>query len=381
MDLHFDKNALHPDVKPFYTCPPDSNKTLNFIPSDALLYNWNTCVDVKEIWNQFIADLEREAELGGDQASPPWRMVAAMEQQLGMSFEKEILPALGREFGFYLKDLDLSGVFPIPEIVFLVQVTEKSGAEAVLNKLLALQPMLRPEQEQYSDAAVTYIPVPMLEGLEPAYAFIGDYLLIATNRAALKSSLDTAGDPGKSLSSATGFQEVNFGLTDKNNSVFFMQVDRTMEKAQSLLDWVVTWGGKAAVQQEAFKTGSQQRLADIRGNIARDKEMLAGLTDQLAKFSAPASGEAADRPAQIEEVKKRIEETETAIKTNEEREEELQSILEEYEMMAPEVDRNKLLIDELVRPFFKAVSHFKGVSSRSVTGEGVMESFNYFKLE
>lgn len=381
MDLHFDKNALHPDVKPFYTCPPDSNKTLSFVPSDTLVYNWSTCIDVKELWRQFQSGLESDAELGGGQAAPPSRMIAAVEQQLGMSLEKDILPVLGREFGVYLTDLDVSGMIPIPRIVFLAQVTEKAGAEAVLNKLLALQPMLRPEQEQYSDAAVMYIPVPMFEGLEPAYAFIGDYLLIATNRAALKSSLDTAKDPGKSLSSATGFQEVNFGLTDKNNSVFFMQVDRTMEKAQSLLDWVVTWGGKAAVQQEAFKTGSQQRLADIRGNIVKDKETLAGLTDQLAKLSAPASGEAADRPAQIEEVKKRIEETETAIKTNEEREEELQSILEEYEMMAPEVDRNKLLIDELVRPFFKAVSHFKGVSSRSVTGEGVVESFNYFKLE
>lgn len=381
MDIHFDKNALHPDVKPFYTCPPDSNKTLNFVPSDTLFYNWNTCVDVKEIWKRFIADLEREAELGGHRASPPSRMVAALEQQLGMSFEKEILPALGREFGFYLTDLDIRGVFPIPEIVFLIHVTEKAGAEAVLNKLLALQPMLRPEQEQYADAAISYIAVPMLEELEPAYTFLGNYLLIATNRAALKGALDTARDPGKSLISAAGFQEVNFGLMDKNNSIVFMQVDRAVEKAQSLVDWMITSGDKATVQQEAFKSGSNQRLKDIQDSIARDKETLAGLKDQLTKFSTPAPAEAVGRSAQIDEVKKRIEETERSLKTNEERKEELQAILGEFEMMEPELEKNKFLIDELVRPFLKAVSHFKGVSSRSVTGEGVMESFNYFKLE
>src|SRR6185503_9338909 len=55
-DINFDKNALAPGVKSFYTCSPKENESIKFIPSAVLAYQWSPCQDFKSYWQDMKAE-------------------------------------------------------------------------------------------------------------------------------------------------------------------------------------------------------------------------------------------------------------------------------------------------------------------------------------
>lgn len=466
-DVHFDKEELDPEVRPLYECPPAANQTLAFIPADILGYQWSACYDFDYYWQQAKKDLARVSQLnpegGGPQAA-----IASVEQRLNLNIENDILPALGDELGGYLADVDTQGFFPIPKLVFFVKIDDRDKAETIMTTLIEQQAIFQPSTETYEGTNIKYINIPLVINLEPAYAFVRGYLLLSTSRQAIKDSLDAAADASKSLSAGQRFQGINQGMTNPNNAVVFLEVDRLMGKVGDLIEWASQWSATQMAKQRAFIKGSEQRLNDIKKNIgewqseiqaletelqalqvrgdltesddspiarietsiertgrfiqkmeeslAEDKgeERRLVLIQEAENMALPPEGEKrlvevrteiekkenkiaelkAEQQgleeqkealrgdmARIEEIQRRIEGKKNDILSAEGTEKELTDIIATYEAQAVDPEKQRVVVEEFLKPLVRALAKIRVLALRTVSGEGILEFFVFFRGE
>ncbi len=381
-DIHFDKYRMNPQIRSLYSCSVKDNQTLSLVPKDVLGYQWSNCYDFDYYWEQFIQELKKNAEKEIDPL-PPEQVVANMEAALKLSIANDLLPTLGDEIGGYLKDIDTQTVFPVPKLLFFLQVTNKEKAQSIMKNLTALQPLFQPQVEQYRNQPIHYFTNPLfLAILDPGYCVLDHYILIATHRQLIKESLDVSSDPSLSLASAPSFQAMNFGLTDKNNSVFFLQFDQLMIKAKGLVDWSNRWMALQASRSEAFKMGSEKRLTDIKEDIKKEETELENLKSELnaineSLLANPTGGD----PTQKVELEMKIREKEQTIESAQGAKAELESMIKNFETQMSTPNSLKVFLEELLKPLADAFANIKLISSKMKMSDEILETFFYIKME
>ena len=371
--LYFDQAKLDSSLSGFYTCSPEMNRSAKFVPADALLYQWSTCLDFPQMWNQYKEQLTTKSQ-ESRQPIDINQAIGGYEKMIGLSMDADILPVLGKEFGFYFTDVDTMGALPIPKLVVFVQITAQDKVTAIINQLLSLSPNLRPEEEAYNGQVIRYIPIPFVNSFKVSYTFVDDYLLLATNVDVLKASFDAVQSPEKSM-------EQNSPLAmSKMNSILSVKVDRLMEKAIEVVDWAMQMTKQATVQRQAFLTGSQKNIDDIKarnvvleGEIKTKKENLlqleasVDLTTQLGTLK--------------ESLNKEIANAQKELAANEERIKSLTQQVQTYQAKAPADDKNLMLVEQFVKPLLKALTNIKDSHIVTINGDGVVESTAQLKME
>lgn len=373
--LYFDREKIDPSMKGFYSCAPIENHSAQFVPWDALYYQWSSCLDFPLMFQQYKEGMAAQGKATGRPIDIN-QMLSGYEKMLGLSIEGDVLPVLGKEFGIYLTDVDTTGNFPIPKIVVFVQITDREKATALINKLLALQPNLRPEEEAYQGEVIRFIPIPFVDSFKVGYTFADNYLLLASNVDILKASLEASKNPDKSIAINSALRSA----LGSKNSLFFVEFDRLMGKAGELVDWSTKMAQQAKVQRQAFITGSQKNLDGIK---ARNEELNTQLTTKkknLLQVEATVDP-TADLSSQKENLKKDIETVQKEIAANEQRAKNLSKQIKDYEARAPKEDADAQMAQEFLKPLLQALSNVKYFVTSTNNGDGVLESTTQLKVE
>jgi hypothetical protein len=380
MDLYFDKAELDPLVRPFYECPPVKNRTLEFTPQEVMVYSWQSCFDFDVYWKQLKTEMEKRGAVSGEGTASLDDMVSGIEQSIKLSLEYDILPALGKEVGGFLADVDMQGVFPVPTFLLFVEVGDYAKATQVIQTLVGLQPVFRPETEQYKDVTISYFTIPLVNNLQPAYTILGDYLLLTSNRTLLKESVDVFSNSSMSLAKNNRFQELQLG-NDQNNSVLFLQSDKFIEKSLLLIDWGYQWVVMQAQRQDAFRAGSEQRLQDVQKEIAEQEKSLEGIKAELASEKAAmkdmVSGDTT-RGAGLEKEMSRIEGELVSLR---EKETELVAVLQQLSSGNFDPKAREVFFNELLKPVVRALGSVQMMGSKTAFHDDLMESYLYWKVE
>ena len=103
-----------------YSRAPRENRSIRFVPVDILAYQWNNTFSLKDYWEHIKQQTAGANQ--GQQGISSQQAVAVAEGFLGLSLERDILPALGDEIGGYLADVELGEPFPIPELVLFMKI-------------------------------------------------------------------------------------------------------------------------------------------------------------------------------------------------------------------------------------------------------------------
>ena len=370
-DLYFDKMKLDPVMRGLYTCAPDDNKSAHFVPWDALFYQWTTCLDFSGMVNQY----KEQLSLRGQASARPMdveKMISGYEQMLGLSIQGDVLPALGREFGVYLSDVDTTGSFPVPKLVLFVETTGRDKASLIINKLLALQPNLRPDEEQYSGEIIHYIAIPFVENLKLSYTFSDNYLLLSTNVDVLKASLDAAKNPSKAIGASTAFSSIK----GKSNSVVFVQFDRLMDKLSAILDWSSEMAKKTQIQRQAFVSGSEKKIETLNASNEKLKTELKDKKNRLAQMEkVPAVS------VELDVLRKEIVVGEAEISANEESVKNLTKQIKSYQFSAPKEEADRQAADQFIKPLLQALTNIKFILTTTVNSDDVMSTTMQMKME
>ncbi len=391
MVLQFDKEKMNATTRKFYECKPKANGSLDFVPQGIIWYQWNGCLDAASYWARVKEEMGQSAAASPhEQAAPsPEAMIQGLENMLKLSIEHDLIPAFGDEAGGFLANIDTSDKYPLPQFVLFVKVANKASMDKVLGTL-STQPYIVLQHEDYGNTTIQYMAMPMNIKMEPGYCYLGDYLVLASHRDLLKRCVDTSKDSGLSLAKSEYFKAINFGLTEANNSVFFMRLDELVVKIREIAEWGWRFMQDQVSQQSAFLEGSKKRREDITKDIEQKnselnlmQEKMQSLEHQIDEANAQAQ-DTTDLLTQKSDLQLQIKAKEQAINLAQEQKKDMEDMIAQMGQTKPAPDpaMGRTLFDEAVFPFLEALRTFPTIGSwMRFVGEDALESMMYIKTE
>jgi hypothetical protein len=248
MIVGLDRENMSSYLSQMLAMAPGENPTLEYAPADVLLYSWQNTFDADLYWENMLSDPGMTPE-----------ELAEIEQSFaantGMAME-DLLSAFGSQVGFLVKDINMAGMFPVPEIALFVEVTKPEVVETLIGQLVGQSGMMM-QSESYEDIDIHYVTLPIGGSLSPAYAYSDGLFTLAVNRPLLKSMLD-APDAGQ-LETQPHFKAFGSDMTADNNSVFYMRAEGLVERTREVLAWAMSW---MAMMQPA-KAESMQGIVSL----------------------------------------------------------------------------------------------------------------------
>jgi predicted RNase H-like nuclease (RuvC/YqgF family) len=166
----------------------------------------------------------------------------------------------------------------------------------------------------------------------------------------------------------------------KANSILSVKVDRLMEKAIEVVDWAMQMTQQSTVQRQAFLTGSQKNIDDIKARNAVLDGEIKTKKDNLLQLETTV-----DATTQLvtlkENLTKEIENAQKEIAVNEERIKSLNQQVKTYQAKAPVDDKNMMLTEQFVKPLLRALANIKDANIITINGDGVVQSTAQLKMQ
>ncbi len=344
--IRYDPQQLHPDVLPFYQARPQENKSLSFVPTDALYYQWQGGIDFMQHWMQAKKQMQAiDQGTGVEPGASPDQFVSAMEGQLGMSVEKGILPLFGDEMGGFLTDIVAMGAVPIPKLAVFIEVKDAVKMAELLNNLLNAIVFFQIEHEEYQNVYFRSARIPMIEGVELACGVFEQYMMCTTSRDLFRTIVDVGKGGGKipSMKENAVFANPQYKLARPSNGLFFMNVPGLMDKFMVLIDVFEQWVLMQQSQQKALRSGAEKRLEDIEAKIAQGQEEFNALEEELLALEGQRGSIAPVDTSRVGEIEQDIARQQ---KIRESFEARLQELLkEEQDLLAVETQQGQKLSD------------------------------------
>ena len=281
MILRLDEKFLPSGVIKAVECPALSNDTLKLVPVDAIAYNWGGCYDFDSSLDLIKKRLVENPAL----ASQVFTIKDRIERHFHISLRKDILPVLGHEIGGYLTDVDLQGSYPFPRLLVFVKIQDRVRAEALLGKLTQ-NPVLGLQSEEYDHVLIHYVSLPLGANMDPGYAFLGDYLLVASSRQLLKRSIDAYSDSMRSIVSDDAVLQFSLDRGDKYHSVTLMKTAELSRRAQDFLGWIDKYLSGQVTMAAAYKQDGDNKRHELDDAIADKRAELVLAQKKLTQLKA-----------------------------------------------------------------------------------------------
>jgi hypothetical protein len=232
-----DTAKMSPLYAATYKFRPKENRTLMLKPSDLILYVATNSIDMGQLLAFFVNQ-------GHENDKVAQTLKTTFKTQTGVDLDV-FAKAVGHQYGIMLTNIDTRGLFPI---INLVLAAETRNKEVIDNLLLSViqRSNLNPGTERYKDTEISYLKIPLGNTFEPAYAFIDDFCVMATNRHLLKKVIDGQ-TPGSYLEDSSDFKVFGKAFIGKNNQIAFIKVDLLLDGLKDMLEW---FGGMMTLKDE-----------------------------------------------------------------------------------------------------------------------------------
>lgn len=381
-DLYFDRDKVDPQKGATYNCPAAANATLAFIPADAIVYQWNNCLDLKASWDEIKQEVAA-AHAGVEDAVTP---INALETVLDMNIEEDVLPAFGDEMGGYLKDVRVGGLFPVPEFLFFIKIGDEAKTKELLTRFED-RFLEHVRQEEYNGIPIGYVVSPAGGDIELAYCILDKYLLFSLSRPVIKGVIDTYQNRAPSLAASDAYKAVHLADYPQSRAIQFIRIDEAAAALQNVLTWAKTRQAAQGAQKEAFQKGSAQRLADVakemesqKQEFEETKKRIAALNDEIEKLESQQVDAAMQR-ADLEQSQEKAKALEEGITDAQARQKELEEIRRGYDRYLVERKDREEIEANVVSPLLKSFMSLKSWGVRTTLETGAFESNVFLKVE
>ncbi len=381
-DVLLNKNEMSPNLGALLSsCSPKENRALNLVPHDVLGYYWVGCFDFAQTWSQWK---ERFPNKLGKTSSE--EDSGAPQEIFGLNIEQDILPAFGSEIGGYLSDIVTIGDYPSPNVLLFIQIKEKAKIEQLLSKF-ADQLAANLQKEDYSNVTINYLTLPTDNDVEFSFCLLDDYLLFAPNRQIIKNAIDAKNDSSLALVSSDDFKDVNLSVIDKTINIQYVKVDKMMQKAATLVDWLEKQDQKEEDKRAAFRTGTEKKLMDLKTEMTAKEAQLKETQDALMNLSTrikeiESRGEAVvDKQKEASVLQNKIDGFKKEIAANQDRVKELDYVIRDYQAHAVDPVQRQAYLDNLTYPLLKSFEFIRTYGAKMTLEDDVLEFIMSFKIE
>lgn len=274
--LHFDPAKSAPELMRLNNCVHLENPLIGMVPKDIILYQWMGCLDLAAQYQRFKTADQEFAERRNVKEDP----LADLEKIWGLTLEGDILPILGEEMGWFVHGVDTGGFFPVPKFVVFLKIKDPARAEEILKKIVTT-PVTLLQNDIYNNVKINFVTVPLVQTFRPSYAFIQDYLVLATSDKLIKQSLDIASDPSAGLMSGDIFKQRPGGLAATGQLISFVNMGEIARQCATLLNWADQWFARKIAQADADAIKVEQRVQTLTQDIQNRKQDLTVLGQRL----------------------------------------------------------------------------------------------------
>jgi len=182
-------------------------KSLRYIDADACFYTALSLGSLNQTYSDFVATVAKCCEvLGGDPDDVRGfhEGVAAIEAFLGRDLAKDVLPAFGGEVAVAAW---IPSGLDVPPAVLMIEVKDKEAVGKIVDDALAalIEDAGLVEAERKTYEGVEIVSLDGVPHVIPAVAFVGDFLVVATNPSVIEDMIDTLAE-GPHLDQADGYK-------------------------------------------------------------------------------------------------------------------------------------------------------------------------------
>ena len=236
LEILYDATQLDPKVAKLFVTDPEKNNTLNMVPADSLFYYWTNGLNLPLLFDMYSDLLVQQQP----------EMLDLLQQELrdtvGMGLE-EILALAGNECGIIVEEVEGEGV-PLPKVLTMVELQDTDTFMQVFRRLLE-EADIPINTSSYQDHEISYWGIAPQDGLQPAFALSGKYLLLSNSRNLVKQVIDLQNNPDKTLTNNLDLKELKSELIKENNSTAYVHIALMADAFKTL----ATWAGGLAVLQ------------------------------------------------------------------------------------------------------------------------------------
>jgi hypothetical protein len=204
---------------------------LGMVPGDASLVVWQGGFEPGALWPESGADSELDSQ---------------MKDLFGGDWERFKTRLEGR-VGVLLRDVDFKAMFPVPDGAFFLPGWGQDGLLTSMAGSLARQVRqatglaLPVRRDKVEGLELEQVPLPFGRGLQPSWAGIGDFEVLATNQDLLLD-IWAVRSGGEGLLAQSWFSRAGSPLARTGHSFQFMRVDACLHMVRQFMDW---WGDTA----------------------------------------------------------------------------------------------------------------------------------------
>ncbi len=374
-----DPKVMDAEDRRFFACTPAVNDSLKFIPTNVLAYNWGSCYDFKEYWQQIKEQMQASPELAGGIR----QLKRKTEKKMGLKIEEDVLPLLGHEVGGYLTDIDTYGMFPFPRLLLFVRVTDRNAVQAMLDRLVK-NPLAVIQHEDYGNINIRYMTLPFGANMDPGYCFLGDYLLVGTSRQLLKKSIDAYTQEGHSALTDKNFKDLSLNDSEKNNSMTFTQFDALAKRATALVGWLDKYLSSQVNMVASYAQQGQQKKEELAEGLESTAKDLALAEKKLNEFKTKPLSDVSPEEASITQssmanVQRDIDQMHGDIQTYKAQQAELNTILANEEVQAVSAKLLMFNAEHILLPVLKGMESLNALAVKVKVSDHALETELLFK--
>lgn len=262
--ISFDSDEILPEYRELFKIVPSKSEAYKRINSDTIWYYWTNILRPKALltlYNQRLLETEEGENLP---------FVQEITETTGLSTE-ELFSLVENDFLIALNNSPEDQFIPIPHMLFALKTSSPEKLLTAIEKITEYYNIPLTRQSIQGVDLYLWGGVIPTGDLQPTFCITDDYLVLASNRQQIKEFI-LAGKGYPSLDSNPGFRKVNNGLTDKNNSINYIDSKNLFLLIKEVFSWI---GTMIAIQD---------REAAQRSKILID-QLLNPLLDGLAMYS------------------------------------------------------------------------------------------------
>ncbi|MDD5557122.1 MAG: hypothetical protein PHN82_07725 [bacterium] len=184
--------------------------------------------------------------------SPSPGPIPDLEEVLGVSVEKDILPWIGGEAAFFLTGVETGGLLPLPAVAFILEAENPGEAGRTATRVFEsfiptpaaagqpwsfLGPSLRRRERHGVEITTLALPLP---GFSPSFAVAGRHLVVGTDEDGVGASLDAAGGRGRRATADPSFAALRRLLPSRLTSLAYADCHAALDAAGGVTAWALT---------------------------------------------------------------------------------------------------------------------------------------------
>ena len=354
--MYFDTAQLNPSWRSIFSCTPSANPSLNFVPHNVVAYQWGQCYD----FNELRAQMKEKMQLSPKTNDSARQWKHRLEKRFKLNFHDDVLPVLGSQVGGYLNDVDIQSPFPYPRGIFFIKINDRRAAERLMQKLTK-NPLALIQEEDYQQTLIRYITLPLGANMDLSYAFLGDYLLLASSRQLLKTSIDALNNPNLSLRSDETLKQFHLNASDLSQGMAFIKIDDVAGRLQQLLDWYNKMVSSQIAMALAYQQEAVDRKKQLQESVVSKNEELRlaqnKLKESQPKAAAPdlSDEQKADWQANIDHLSQQVELLQEDVDSYRRQQQQLKQTLINYQNQSQSAKLWLFNSDEVLMPLLKSL--------------------------